>query len=203
MNECDICYKDSSFKCSKCKLANYCSKECQTRHWSKHKGNCVLPTTHVANLSRACILDLLPSHAVQQGYMDSNIGNVFGFKEVQPDYPNIDISLNSNAIVLFGIYQQILKYEIYAGDDPYVTSICSKLYTKKKLQKAYEQNKLDKFFHEYLDDAKEKLSRYEQPLYGHTQTFLDRKLVIGPTNKEIKLSKTEIKLQRKEIYERY
>jgi hypothetical protein len=35
--------KDGSFmKCSRCKAANYCSKECQKGDWKKHKGACKL-----------------------------------------------------------------------------------------------------------------------------------------------------------------
>jgi hypothetical protein len=31
----------SPLQCSRCKLVQYCSKECQKKHWSKHKANCV------------------------------------------------------------------------------------------------------------------------------------------------------------------
>jgi hypothetical protein len=33
--------KQKIFCCSRCKVASYCSKECQTEHWKDHKLNCV------------------------------------------------------------------------------------------------------------------------------------------------------------------
>ncbi|KAF8306427.1 hypothetical protein DL93DRAFT_2159864 [Clavulina sp. PMI_390] len=42
---CQQCSKvmDASqgYQCSRCKHMNYCSKECQVKHWSSHKSNCV------------------------------------------------------------------------------------------------------------------------------------------------------------------
>lgn len=44
-----VCYnchaqKDSGLlKCSKCKIASYCNKECQKAHWKEHKEECVAP----------------------------------------------------------------------------------------------------------------------------------------------------------------
>lgn len=45
-DECSGCHRraaadDEGFKCcSKCKLAYYCSKDCQVSHWKSHKANC-------------------------------------------------------------------------------------------------------------------------------------------------------------------
>ena len=46
-NKCILCGKSDSvttlFQCSRCKVAQYCSKECQTVHWKKeHKNSCVI-----------------------------------------------------------------------------------------------------------------------------------------------------------------
>lgn len=39
--ECDFCSKQSKLlKCMRCRLGKYCSKECQTKHWSCHKIKC-------------------------------------------------------------------------------------------------------------------------------------------------------------------
>mmetsp|Transcript_26035 Transcript_26035/g.58920 ORF Transcript_26035/g.58920 Transcript_26035/m.58920 type:complete len:97 (-) Transcript_26035:235-525(-) len=35
------CGKDGGKRCSRCNVAMYCSKECQTLHWSEHKHWCV------------------------------------------------------------------------------------------------------------------------------------------------------------------
>jgi hypothetical protein len=37
---CLCCNKTASFKCAQCKDANYCSKDCQGKHWKVHKQNC-------------------------------------------------------------------------------------------------------------------------------------------------------------------
>ena len=45
---CDMCRKHNNMKseskmlcCSKCKIAHYCSLECQKRDWEEHKGQCL------------------------------------------------------------------------------------------------------------------------------------------------------------------
>lgn len=45
---CDMCRKHNNMQsdskmlcCSKCKIAHYCSLECQKRHWEEHKGECL------------------------------------------------------------------------------------------------------------------------------------------------------------------
>jgi len=44
-DQCRHCSKTSESlqKCGRCKIACYCSKECQTAHWSTHKTNCKRP----------------------------------------------------------------------------------------------------------------------------------------------------------------
>ena len=37
------CKKDGTLRCSRCKKFNYCSKECQTSDWKKHKKQCKKP----------------------------------------------------------------------------------------------------------------------------------------------------------------
>jgi hypothetical protein len=37
---CSRCKRSASFRCGKCKLFNYCSRECQVVHWSTHKSYC-------------------------------------------------------------------------------------------------------------------------------------------------------------------
>ena len=38
--QCIQCGKDANMKCSVCKLARYCSRECQRENWSIHKNIC-------------------------------------------------------------------------------------------------------------------------------------------------------------------
>jgi hypothetical protein len=39
---CKVCYKTSTEKCSQCKAAHYCSRECQKKDWKEHKKICLL-----------------------------------------------------------------------------------------------------------------------------------------------------------------
>eukprot|EP01083_Nonionella_stella_P002179 6270_1 len=38
--ECFYCHKEAVSRCSRCKSALYCTKECQLNHWAQHKSNC-------------------------------------------------------------------------------------------------------------------------------------------------------------------
>jgi hypothetical protein len=44
MSTCEFCRKEETkvklFRCSRCKFVRYCSKECQTADWKKHKHAC-------------------------------------------------------------------------------------------------------------------------------------------------------------------
>jgi len=37
---CAFCFKPAYYRCSRCKLFNYCSKTCQASHWFTHKNHC-------------------------------------------------------------------------------------------------------------------------------------------------------------------
>jgi MYND finger len=37
---CDITWRKSMPRCSKCKAVSYCSRVCQEEHWTKHKKQC-------------------------------------------------------------------------------------------------------------------------------------------------------------------
>ncbi len=39
--QCYVCHKGTTKRCSVCRVVFYCSRECQRRHWSQHKTNCV------------------------------------------------------------------------------------------------------------------------------------------------------------------
>ncbi|KAM3128250.1 hypothetical protein pb186bvf_019669 [Paramecium bursaria] len=37
---CGVCKKKANSRCSRCKLINYCGRECQTIHWKAHRKYC-------------------------------------------------------------------------------------------------------------------------------------------------------------------
>lgn len=41
---CLICEKinETMYNCAKCKVARYCSKECQSSDWPSHKDTCII-----------------------------------------------------------------------------------------------------------------------------------------------------------------
>ena len=54
---CAVCCQDGLKKCSVCKAIWYCSRECQSAHWSEHKGACLKPNSHLVHLLDMCSSD--------------------------------------------------------------------------------------------------------------------------------------------------
>ena len=40
--KCENCGEGACKRCSSCQTSWYCGRECQVKHWSKHKENCKL-----------------------------------------------------------------------------------------------------------------------------------------------------------------
>jgi len=198
--ECWVCYTPTVNLCSKCKERAYCSKRCQVQNWSKHKGNCVDPDSHVASLVAAC--SDFPCVGFAEGMLKSI--KVFGFKYEVNDPPYMMLTIQKS-LILFGIYQHILKHEVNADEEirSYDWSCCTKKYTKRMLQKAYETNSLDDFLHNYLEDVRATAMSRNREMYSNAQDFLRNKIVIGPTNEDIKLTDREVNERRKTIYMKY
>jgi len=55
INACVVCPLPGSKKCSQCKSVWYCSRSCQSAHWSEHKGSgCFKLDTHIVGLLDEC-----------------------------------------------------------------------------------------------------------------------------------------------------
>jgi len=201
--DCWWCYTPTVNRCAKCKNRAYCSKRCQIENLSTHEGNCVDPDSHVANLLKACYENLFPRVCFARGILKSLKGDVFGFKQVEKEYPYIALTIESRAVILLGVYQQILKYEVNVRDEDINCSVCTKMYTIKMVQEAYETNSLDEFLQSYLEDVRATAMRRKSEIYGYAKHFLIKKIVIGPTNEDIKLTDREVKERRKDIYMKY
>jgi len=201
---CWVCETPTFNLCSKCRDRPYCSKRCQTQNWSTHKKNCVDPDSHVANLVAACSADLFPYFGFARGVLKSFKGDVFGFEHIGKKYRYMDnFTLENPAVILFGIYQQILKYEVRVRDEIEDFSCCTKMYNINMLQKAYEKNSLDEFLHNYLEDVRATAMRRKTEMYVYARLFLEKKIVIGPTNENMKLTEEEVINRRKTIYMKY
>ena len=48
--KCEECGDPATQRCSKCKLAWYCSRDCQLRQWKKHKKLCSMFVEKMKNL---------------------------------------------------------------------------------------------------------------------------------------------------------
>ena len=53
VHKCVVCNKKATSKCTKCKSAYYCGKECQTKDWiqNDHKNKCNTPNVTLASIS--------------------------------------------------------------------------------------------------------------------------------------------------------
>ena len=58
LNKCEKCLqnKDKLLICGKCRMVEYCSKECQVSHWPKHKKLCGITDEEICQfLSNKCL----------------------------------------------------------------------------------------------------------------------------------------------------
>ena len=184
--------------CSRCKINTYCSVECQTAHWPRHKPNCLPPDAAVHQLFKTCAQDLFPATTNPVWWQ-------FGFANVSECHRSVVSREGLDALtILLGLYQAIridvaLAEDTYSGQPPGNTMGMS----KKMLQKAYETNTLDDLLHKFISNS---ISSYGNRVARYLFWWCEYKLVIGPTRPSTgdneEWQKT-IKEMREKIYIKY
>ena len=169
---CYNCQKESELKrCSKCKQASYCSVECQSQHWPKHKPNCIPSDSSLHHLFTACSLDLFPDRPTSFDYGFDNVAKYHkGF--LTPDR-------YTAGQILLGLYQCIRR-DVCALERPHEPGkILNKFGASKKMMvKAYESNGLDEFLHRYIKNV---IQNYGTQSPSYCLIWAHNKLIIGPT----------------------
>ena len=81
MPSCYFCDKEmtTTKQCANCRHAVYCSKDCQKKHWSKHKPNCVRSDHSIHGLFDFCSSDFLPDPG-------STVARDYGFDNVRVNH---------------------------------------------------------------------------------------------------------------------
>ena len=197
MSDCYNCQREGELKrCSKCKQAFYCSVECQSQHWSRHKSNCVRSDSSIHQLFEACFDNVFPDNAA---FVD------YGFLSMAKYYKDFQTHDGYSAEqILLGLFQSIKRevccFEHREGKWVFNTFGAS----KKMIVKAYKTNGLDDFLHRYIRNV---IDNYGKQSPGYCFMWLKNKLVIGPTqltlDKMERLTEDKILEMRNEIFLKY
>lgn len=196
---CYNCHQNGARRCTRCLHVTYCSRECQTQHWSRHRENCIPSQFSLSALFDACRMDVFPIPAVRCDY---------GFDNMQLFHGDVMTPKGLSAeTILLGLYQVIWKdigNDEYDGGAhyPVLNSIGA---SKRMILEAYERNALDEFLHKYINSVLARVGERGTPHY--CIAWLQNKLVIGPTrlllSDEVGLTGAQIKRMRNEIHQRY
>ena len=199
MRECYKCQREGGElkRCSKCKQANYCSVECQSKHWLRHKPNCVPSDSSLHQLFTACTMDLFPDHPASFDY---------GFYNVEKYHNDFQTDDGYTAgQILLGLFQCIRR-EVGCSEFPGAGFPALNTFgaSKKMIVKAYKTNGLDDFLHRYIRNV---VDNYGKQSPGYCFMWLKNKLVIGPTqltlDKMERLTEDKILEMRNEIFLKY
>ena len=197
---CFGCFEEpeSVKRCSRCKINTYCSVTCQTRHWRRHKPNCLPSISEVHQLFRFCRQDLFPPST-------DPTWRQFGFASISQYHKDVVLENGYSALeVLLGLYQAI-RIDISLAED--ISSMQSPGNTmgmsKKMLQKAYETNTIDDLLQHFISNS---ISSSGTRVAKYLFWWRENKLIIGPT-RPTSSNKAEWKKikkdTRKNIYAKY
>ena len=141
---------DTTKQCANCKDAVYCSKDCQKKHWSKHKPNCIRSDHSIHGLFRLCFEDLLPVSG-------STIARDYGFDNVRENHGDVLWGISSTPAmaenILLALYKCI-KSDVCClemGESHLVFSSIGA--SRKMIVEALENNKLDDLIHLFIKNV--------------------------------------------------
>ena len=187
---------ETTKQCSNCKDAVYCSKDCQKKHWSKHKPNCIRSDHSIHGLFRLCFEDLLPVSG-------STIARDYGFDNVRENHGDVLWGISSTPAmaenILLALYKCI-KSDVCClemGESHLVFSSIGA--SRKMIAEALENNKLDDLIHLFIKNV---FSRHGPGSPQYCFGWIWNRLVIGPTRTE-GLTQQQIQEMRQQIYHKY
>lgn len=96
---CYNCHQNGARRCKGCLHVTYCSRECQTQHWSKHRPNCISTQFSLNALFDACRMGVFPVPSTRCDY---------GFDNMQLFHGDVMTPEGLLAeTILMGLYQVI------------------------------------------------------------------------------------------------
>ena len=141
---------ETTKQCANCQHAAYCSKDCQKKHWSKHKPNCIRSDHSIHGLFRLCFEDLLPVSG-------STIARDYGFDNVRENHGDVLWGISSTPAmaenILLALYKCI-KSDVCClemGESHLVFSSIGA--SRKMIVEALENNKLDDLIHLFIKNV--------------------------------------------------
>lgn len=99
MPKCYFCDKEmtTTKQCANCRHAVYCSKDCQKKHWSKHKPNCVRSDHSIHGLFDYCSSDFLPNPG-------STVARDYEFDNVRVNHRDVLWGISSSPCLAENIF---------------------------------------------------------------------------------------------------
>lgn len=87
---CNFCLKPSAFKCSRCLITNYCSRECQVSDWLIHRNYCTDAQSQIIPNQR-----------------NTNITNINNNSSRQNQVTQINMSIKEQQVLITNIFYYI------------------------------------------------------------------------------------------------
>ena len=187
---------ETTKQCANCQHAVYCSKDCQKKHWSKHKPNCIRSDHSIHGLFRLCFEDLLPVSG-------STVARDYGFDNVRENHEDVLWGTSSTPAmaenILLALYKCIKRDVccLEMGESHLVFSSIGA--SRKMIVEALENNKLDDLIHLFIKNV---FSRHGPGSPQYCVGWIWNRMVIGPTRTE-GLTRHQIQEMRRKIYHKH
>ena len=184
-------------RCAGCQQAYYCSKECQTSRWKKHKPNCYPPGSSIQRLFKACFDDLLP--------VPPTVAREYGFDNMRLYHGDVLWGASSTPLsaeqILLSLFQMI-RGDVCLEEQVVGRPRSSIRPSMKMIVEAYENNSLDDFIHRFIRNVLGRYGSAGPQFCQYCLAWVWNRLVIGPTRTE-GLTQEQVQRMRKQIYHKY